>query len=153
MPLLEIFSPEMDLFGNEIIAVLIYFGDWAVTDTEFCSSYKWAVLDTTVNSLQQQIQFLFGFDDRMRMLSFADAVVDKKLPSLSKRGGGVRYAITRKEEEKRAPEDDWPYRYWYQASPESDELRGASSLQLSFQILTNVSEAGNGTQHWWKLYT
>lgn len=147
MPLLEFFSPRSNSTANEMISVLICLWGEGFMGTDY-SSQEWEMLNTAIGSLPQQIQFVFGFDYRERMLGFAAAGADDKLTSLSLRGG-VRYAMAR--EEKRA-EDDWVTKHWYKASPESDKVHGASTVQRSSQTCAYERATGKGINEWWKLY-
>lgn len=118
------FDPPSRCADKKTNSVFINFShkDVAFVDLD---SDAWMELDAVIASLWQRPQFLFGFNDRESMLRFSAAVVEEELSSLSM-DGDVRYTVSRKECRQG---DNIPWDYWYQATLESDELKGMPAIQ------------------------
>ncbi len=102
---------------------------YARTDPEH--SDGWTQLDTElgkISKLLQHSQFTLGFHSREDMTGFAETVLEKKMPSIS-RHATVRYSMHEEHEDKighRFPEED----RWYRAALNSQELTGMISVVL-----------------------
>lgn len=144
VPLAALHAQET-ITGHEILSVFIDIGHEHIK-LAASNSDEWAHLNTIIDLLQ--LRLLLGFNDRESMLSFAAAVVNARLPSVSTRGE-VKYSIARREcREGRA----YPAKYWYQASLGSEGLQGVSAVQLPFQVRADKCTTGDGTEDVWKVY-
>lgn len=118
--LLTFHTPKNDSTGETLVFVNLANEDIKIPDHD---SDRWTALDTAIASVWRHPRFLFGFDDREHMLRFASNIVNGKLASLLA-GGEVRYIMARKEKQ---GGDSPEQRYWYQATLESEELKGMSA--------------------------
>ena len=92
---------------------------------------NWKTLDIMFGRLRSELlevctQVVFGFHKRKNMVHFAENVLGQ-LPSISEHFT-VQYSVFSRKEE--------GYHYWYQASLDSEELRGASP-ELT-EVLENI---------------
>lgn len=102
---------------NEDLTVILRPGENAKITDEHIS--EWTQLDSTYSTLLRHSRFVFGFEDRQGMLDFHSTVV-RKMPWLS-RHESVLYTITKKE---LLHGDHFPRHYWFQASLDTEDLKG-----------------------------
>lgn len=120
------YIPSQDSAGKDTTSVFINLDH---DDIEFVDndSDKWMELNTVIASMWKHPRFLLGFKSRERMRRFAATVVKEKLTSVST-DGEVRYTMLQK---KWQDSDIVLHDYWYQATLESDELKGMSVMRPS----------------------
>lgn len=121
---------QIEPAGNEVFIFIDLDHDETVFADE--GSATWTSLNTAIGLLQRSLKILFGFHSRKTMHRFSSNIIDKKLTALA-RHGDVHFAIAQVED--RVGASPTECKYWYQASLQSDKLRGAS---MSLRLLCRV---------------